>query len=431
MSKKHTKTKSGRSRTSRSNHAENSDTTVVGKNGTIDDGHESISESLTRKIVSKKTPSLLAEETKKAVEDLETEIVNAHRKIAAIVLREEPPTDDLDISQSCVISRKILGNYVTLDWQHCAEIIKMKDTIGKYAKDKKRKRPLNIVLQADPGSGKSHFIRCLAENMQADDVKQVAFNMTTMQYLDDLAKPIEAVRNFKVSDKLPLLFLDEFDAVPDKFPILLPLLWDGELQLGEHYLKVGKVVIVMAGSQGNIKRVMQSAKGMGRGVRDDAGKLPDLLSRINGGDFTIPSLDDDTGGRNRRVDKVCIAVSLLLKRFEWLEIVPWPLLRFVAKVEFRYGVRSITHFIDLIGEISEDARGLEMEQLALPLQDPSSLKDSSLAYHLISEAEDAPSEVIRLWEQMSKHNVPVRIRSEEEQHEPSFGPLRRFLCARN
>ena len=64
---------------------------------------------------------------------------------------------------------------------------------------------------------------------------------------DDFTKPLDAVRNLKVNDKLPLLFLDEFDCDDRNYPILLPLLWDGELQVGQRDLKVGKVVIILGG----------------------------------------------------------------------------------------------------------------------------------------------------------------------------------------
>src|SRR5436853_4340210 len=79
------------------------------------------------------------------------------------------------------------------------------------------------------------------------------------------------------------------------------------------------------------------------------GKLVDLLSRINGGIINIPDLDLRSEHRDRRVDKVCIAVGLSKARFgDDLSEMPRSLLRFIAHTTFRYGVRSIAHLIDLI-----------------------------------------------------------------------------------
>ena len=50
---------------------------------------------------------------------------------------------------------------------------------------------------------------------------------------------MDAVRNFKVLDKMPILFPDEFDSDPSKYALLLPLLWDGEVHVGHRDLKTG------------------------------------------------------------------------------------------------------------------------------------------------------------------------------------------------
>jgi hypothetical protein len=125
-------------------------------------------------------------------------------------------------------------------------------------------------------------------------ISEVSFNMATMQNVEDLSQPIEAIRNLKVVDKLPLFFLDEIDSDIRNYYRLLPLMWDGEMHLGKQDLKLGKVVLIMAASDPNIEKVMKSAKSMEMkldGIQKDDKKLVDLLSRVNGGVLEIPQLD--------------------------------------------------------------------------------------------------------------------------------------------
>jgi len=177
-----------------------------------------------------------------------------------------------------------------------------------------------------------------------------------MQSHDDMAQPVDELRNLKVNDQFPLLFLDEFDSDSSRYAGLLTLLWDGELHIGHRDLKLGKAVIVLAGSNPELPKVMaQSAKMQGdpesaaNVSKLAGGKLIDLLSRINGGIINIPDLDLRSRSRDRRVDKVCMAITLLKLRFgDELTEIPRPLLRFIAHTQFRYGVRSIAHLIDVI-----------------------------------------------------------------------------------
>jgi hypothetical protein len=248
------------------------------------------------------------------------------------------------------------------------------------------------MMLAKPGSGKSHFIKCLAENMKRF-VSPVMFNMATLERTEELLQPLDAARNFKALDKLPLLFLDEFDSDPNKYPLLLPLLWDGELRIGHRELKLGRIVIVIAASGSAMNATMKRAKTMEEitGVKSKERKTIDLFSRINGGILEIPDLDPD-----RTVDKICLTISLLRHRFgSQLESAPWALLRFVALSRFRYGVRSITHLIDEIPAKGEVKR-LTLADVLLPLSTKRDLQESGLAYHLISQR--GAKEIVELWQ---------------------------------
>jgi len=284
------------------------------------------------------------------------------------------------------------------------------EQIKRYSEDSSQKRPLNFLLLASPGAGKSHFIRCIAAKLGTQKIGAIVYNMVGLQRHEDLIPPLDAARNLKVEDKIPLLFLDEFDSEIGNFPLLLPLLWDGELTLGQHDLKLGKVVIVLAGSDPRLPQVIKAANNLGAEPLADKDshhpKLIDLFSRINGGVLRIPDLSIPS----RRPDKVCIAVGLLRRRFgPSLKSAPLPLIRFIASTEFRYAVRSMAHLIDLIPH-TPGLSHLVPSKLDLPLDTPQQLKSSSLAYHLVSQ--DQALGIVNSWKESLRVNEQVPVSSE-------------------
>jgi hypothetical protein len=347
---------------------------------------------------------------------LKAKYLDSVKVIRDLILKDEPNSIDIDIISEYRRSTMTLGSYVTLDWQHKLDINKIKRRILNYSSDVSQKRPLNILMIASPGSGKSHFIKCLAEKLKSDNVGAITYNMASFQNIDDLLEPLEEVRNMKVQDIFPILFLDEFDSIPSNYHLLLPLLWDGEIHVGHRDLKLGKIIIILAGSDPNITKIITDCQNMGEEsfqIKDDR-KLADLLSRINGGTFKIPDLDLVKGNTDRRVDKICLTLSLLQWRFgENLQIVPWTLLNFIGKTKFRYGVRSITHFIDLIPLPDEINEKLILEDLKLPLNTEKELKGSSLAYHI--KADNDIASIIKEWERLKNYDSYVRFKEAPEE----------------
>lgn len=321
-------------------------------------------------------------------------------------------------------SETLLKGYATLDEQHRGEIQKLIKHITSYLSDSTRKRPFNALMLAAPGAGKSHFIKQLANSMKEERVQAVTFNMATMQSADDMAQPIDELRNLKVNDRFPLLFLDEFDSDPSRYAALLPLLWDGELQIGHRDLKLGKAVIVLAGSNPDLPKAMDQSARMRlepeMGERFiPTGKLIDLLSRINGGVINIPDLDLRSEQRDRRVDKVCVAVALIKSRFgSDLREVPRWLLRFIAQTTFRYGVRSIAHLIDVIESESFDNKALKGGSLGLPIVSEEALQESSLKLHLLDK--DQGFGIVNRWEELTKDEAVVSVKE---------SPFRNFVIS--
>jgi hypothetical protein len=137
-----------------------------------------------------------------------------------------------------------------------------------------------------------------------------------------------------------------------------------------------------------------------------AGKLVDLLSRINGGIVDIPDLDLRTNDRDRRVDKVCVTIALLNARFgNSLSQIPRALLRFVAHTHFRYGVRSIAHLIDIINLKAFKREALTIKTADLPMHSEETLRESSLRLHLLDK--DQAFGIVNKWKEFSKDNKVV------------------------
>lgn len=344
----------------------------------------------------------------------ESEKVKLSRELIQQSIIDTTAQPDGRFALAIATSQSLLAGYATLDQPHRTEIQRLILQIKGYLQDKTRKRPLNALMLASPGAGKSHFIRKLAAAMKAERVEAVTFNMATMQTASDMAQPIDELRNLKVNDEYPLLFLDEFDSDASRFAALLPLLWDGELHIGHRDLKLGKAVIVLAGSSPQLPKTMAQSAAMRHDTAIDSevggsGKLVDLLSRINGGVIDIPDLDLRTGDRDRRVDKVCVTVALLRGRFgDGLTRIPRALLRFIAHTTFRYSVRSLAHLIEVIDVKAFERDGLNLRDLGLPLESEDALQGSSLRLHLIDK--DQGFGIVNRWKEFSADSTVVSLK---------------------
>jgi len=222
-----------------------------------------------------------------------------------------------------------------------------------------------------------------------------------MKSKDDLVRVLDAARNVVVDGKIPLVFLDEFDSRRSHYPLLLPLLWDGELDVGNRDLRVGRSVFFLAGSRPSLPERLAAAREMfaSRAEGPDEDKTLDLFSRINGGVIEVPSL----AGESSAAEKVVIAMHLLRARFKKSKMVPRSLLFFVSKVTFRYEARSIATLVNMI-------RGGPENLDSLPFRDPRDLKESPLAFHLLHE--DGARGLSDLWRESTDIAGGQQIRDE-------------------
>ena len=321
-------------------------------------------------------------------------------------------TDQYALALSWTASTTTLPRYATLDEGHVRELNAMVNQITNYYSDGSRKRPLNFLMMAPPGSGKSHLIDCVSQALAEQRVAAHAFNMATMSAPEDLGTPLDEARNLKVADKRPLLFLDEFDASPANYGLLLPLLWDGKLGLRQRTITLGKAVVVLAGSNQLLPLALDEARSMRGGPSSLEGpnsKLVDLISRINGAVVRIPPLDPVDGSSGRPYDKVAIAVELLKVRFPKIRRVPLALLAFIGRSRFRYDVRSLTCLVDLISvPDATTLTELRIEHMPKALASVKDIRESSLVYHLVDEEDNAHG-VYNLWKELAIIDATVLV----------------------
>lgn len=313
--------------------------------------------------------------------------------------------------ESLRLCNRGVKNYTSTNWKSRENIRKLQDNIATYL-DSKAERPLNVLIIAPAGSGKSHLVKCLSKEMP--NLGVVEFNMATMDTPEDFARALDEARSVRIRDKIPFLFLDEFDSHKQKFyPMLLPVLWDGTFRAGGRDLTLGKIIIVLAASGSRLVTEVDRMREMrldGADIDSQQGpeKEKDLLSRINGGVLELKGLIDET-------DKIIIAASLLRERIHRLrsklEWIPRGLLVFLARVNYRFDVRSLRTIVEHLQFGGADETRLQIEGVRSTLSsDPQELKDSAAAGHL--QHADGCHGVVSLWNECMQYQEPLPITSE-------------------
>lgn len=327
----------------------------------------------------------------------------------------EPPdrgAPEFHVCRAYRASCGTLGRYAVLTETHRHALRNVVKDVRSYCNDHTRRRPFSVVLTAEPGLGKSYFAESLAKEMRELNDSYVSFNLANMQAFRDLGPTIDAVRNHRAKSLVPLLFLDEFDCEPPPtepkdLELLMPLIGQGEVHLGGRPLRLGKCVILLAGSSDWIKEEFERHGETPKDVKEKLGKRLDFLSRVNGGWIHIPGLDDQLERGHRKVDKACIFLAVLRARFgDELMRVPWALLSFVVETRFVYSVRSIEFLVDAIAPKAMVGHTLQLDSLGLPLGDWKVLEVHPIWRHF---AEIDPKDPVARWQGKSATRTMVRF----------------------
>jgi len=221
-------------------------------------------------------------------------------------------------------SQEILpGYYVPSSARdHVASLV---DALSAYLSRPMQKRPFNILLRADPGSGKSYFVECLARRVRGlaagrgpnDDLHPlltVNFSAITsvVAFEEQLLDVYNDIRDERAAGRIPLVMLDEFDTLVSRehtsvqgsgmgeiLAKMLGPLWDGVFYNERKVRRLGGFVLIMVVSDSTFLE------------RLDVGKGRDFETRLDiRFELPHPTDPDEIYESNVRV-----ALSMLAKHF--------------------------------------------------------------------------------------------------------------------
>jgi hypothetical protein len=246
------------------------------------------------------------------------------------------------------------ANYVTRNEEFLVHVRDMRDQIENYITKGTSKRPLNILLAAPPGSGKSFLIKQMMSSITAkNSAVQISFEeiyVAALENVDELFKTFQRVQSINLEGKIPIVFYDEIDALiahsSPLYPKFLAPMWDGTFYLGKDKFYLGQCIFFFAGSGLSLedasRKILKFSK-KGRPLSYDdyytawkkkfdnhhAGKqfveqkLPDFLDRIDSV-LRIPPVCEELLGRKRASEEYDDLACMLIRKH-------FPNVRFVEK----------------------------------------------------------------------------------------------------
>jgi len=144
----------------------------------------------------------------------------------------------------------VFGAFVTFNAGFRAELQGLKAAVDEYAQKLRPPRPLNILLAAPSGTGKSFLVKQLALAMDGR-ATFAEFYVSSFRSRDDLTSVFHLVQSTSHEGHLPIVFLDEVDCQVEERPLFTELLapmWDGCFFKGSERRTLGPAIFFFAGS---------------------------------------------------------------------------------------------------------------------------------------------------------------------------------------
>ncbi len=256
----------------------------------------------------------------------------------AEIIKDKNQSPTINVSNA----KGFLGGFASTDPLLRKNILKFKDDIKQHIIEG-QDIPLNCIIVAKPGSGKSFLVKQIAE---ATNCEMVEVNCSQVLSTKDLLQKIARLQNIKY--KTPLLFLDEVDAENGKYYInLLEPLWSAKVEIeGETRTWQKKFVTILVAS--NADSPTEFLEDLLTNCKDKKGK--DLHSRLEG-----PTLDLSFSERQPKVNKeartsrVYLIVDLLLRYHATARIAQRGILDLVYCAP-EFNPRAVEHFIASLPE---------------------------------------------------------------------------------
>lgn len=250
------------------------------------------------------------------------------------IIEEDDPTIDI------AIAKGFLGGFISVDMKFRANVDKFVSKIKEYIGNENAGRPLNCLVVAKSGTGKSFFVR---EITKITNTKIVEINVSQCIKPDDLLEALGEIQN--ITEGIPLLFIDEVDSSFTSglhaYQYLLSPLWDSSFRLHGNIRQLPKkfVSICVASNYKNVKEFRKDMK------KEDTSKTRDFISRINGPDFDLVyAIEENINNKHilcknvkedeikKRTNQVYITIAMILKCHKYTRKVQ----RDILEIAFRY-----------------------------------------------------------------------------------------------
>jgi hypothetical protein len=228
--------------------------------------------------------------------------------------------------------------------------------------DRPSKRPFNVLLEADPGSGKSYFAACLSRHLDAEAVRRgrpsgyhplveanLSFDADASRIDRALFDLYEDIRDERALGRVPVVLLDEFDTLMTGseedgktagdpmerlFARMLAPLWDGVFAVEGRQHRLGGFILLIAVSNPKFAKR----------IDEPETKARDFASRIDVRLNLKPR--DNMSDAEKLKTNVRVAVSMLRKHFgSRVRNVQLAVLDAIGQARFRGSNRAIDQLI--------------------------------------------------------------------------------------
>jgi hypothetical protein len=146
----------------------------------------------------------------------------------------------------------VFGKYVTRNTQFQRELKDLQQIASHYASRTSPKRPLNLLLAAEPGSGKSFLVNQLSQSITGE--RSVQFEevyVPAFRSIDDIYAIFQRVQSANLKKNLPFVLFDEIGGEVNGQYVLanfLAPMWEGKFHYGRDTHTLGSAIFVFAGS---------------------------------------------------------------------------------------------------------------------------------------------------------------------------------------
>ena len=163
---------------------------------------------------------------------------------------DRPGTEPTNLADERLEPGGTIGRYVTCTDGFKKELAALERTVSTYVGRDRPSRPLNMLLAANPGSGKSFLVKELSKQIPGDSAF-LEYHVASFRKIDDLFSIFQRIQSLNLEGKLPFVLLDEVDGTVAGeyiFANLLAPLWDGVFHIGQERHHLGRAVLFFAAS---------------------------------------------------------------------------------------------------------------------------------------------------------------------------------------